>query len=663
MSRSSAHTDLKALAWPSIVTLAMLPVITLALVAWGPDAARPSISATIDKDFLRYALVEPTDRAVVLSWFAVAALAALIGLMVRDWPEARQATTERVLVALAVIGAATIVVGLAIESDATLSAPRWSMTTLTLGALSAGVVLWLAVTRSLRWQGLTILAVLIPGTFYATRLIQLPGKLVDSVNAGYTFGEVMAPGFGHFPLAGFFSQYEHLMGYPIAPLIALSPGHAATIATWWIVLLQAITLVVAGAVAAMASGRRLLWAIIIIVPAWCFAVGAAGQFAFSYFAVNPLRTALPVLAIGAACWGLRKPDAEGGAKGWHLLLVGVVSGVAALNNPEFGLPVMVVVVVTASLAQRGTRAMVVAPAAVIAGALLPFAFYWLALAAAGRSVVWSAWFLYPSIFSSDGFFNVALPAVGAHIFVAALFAAAAATGVVALRGRSASRPGRRRRAALALTLVGGWSLLTLTYYGGRSLVPTLVGGYALQVGWTMACVLPLLVVAWRSAVHPRLAAMSSRVVVAAGAGTVALAVVLVGPWLMNPVAFYNRPPNIPPTPSADVQRALERAPQTLRSAAARGRVSQAMPLALLVESQTGVPSILRFNNPDSVVLSRVLAQRQCEAFASSGSEWVLVNWSTARALRRSAACRKLLGGAEPTPLSLGVAAISVRGRP
>ena len=156
--------------------------------------------------------------------------------------------------------------------------------------------------------------------------------------------------------------------------------------------------------------------------------------------------------------------------------------------------------------------------------------------------------------------------------------------------------------------------------------------------------------------------MPSRVVVAVAAGTAALALVLTGPWLMTPTAFYNRPPNIPPTPTADVQRALERAPQVMRSAAARGRLSQAMPLALLVESQSGPPSVLGFNNPDSVVLSGVLAQRQCEALASSGSEWVLVNWSTARALRRSTACRRLIGGADPTPLSLTIAAVPVQRR-
>ena len=650
----SAPGEVRKLSLVAPWLLGLVPVVT-GLVIWlGPEYGPVGADTPLSSGAATQAISEPTDRFVLALWLLGAVAFAVALALARLASAPVISTRRRAIAAWAVIpGIALVVAGLLYARDATGIAMQIRPLHLVLGgAIATGVVLATAFGARAR-KALNITMVAVALGLFLPLLIQFPDNLADLTHARVAFEDLFAVAAGAVPLHDFFPQYGLLLGYPVAALISVFPASAFAIATTWMVSLQAVTLGVAIAAVTWAGGRRVLGAAFIVVPSLVFAAGPPGLAPFSYFPVNPMRTVLPVvaLAVAAIVLGTRRPTK--GVVGYPA--IGAIAGIAALNNPDFGIPAVIAVVGTAALvagSERWWRAAVLA----IGGVVAPFLAWTVATWIAGSPASWSDYLLFQRLFGTNGYLNAPMPAVGWQTGTVVLFMAAFVLGVLLVRRTRRQAGSRLARQGTLLTLVGGWSLLTLPYYAGRSMSPTLIGGYALQIGWTAACLIPLVVLALRSPRVRKRSQPSTTTGLSVAAGMLALTLAGVGIVNAVPADGWARPSGPSASPDADALPAnLDAAPDEIKRAAEAGELVQMLGTPSLTALTTGVPRISAFGQPAEVQTAARLAELQCQILEESPAKYVILPSSIVPALATNPACQAPLdfsatvGFGIPTP--------------
>ena len=174
------------------------------------------------------------------------------------------------------------------------------------------------------------------------------------------------------------------------------------------------------------------------------------------------------------------------------IFLGLFSGITALNNIDFGVPAAIAVFLAISISSLSSRKFVVTSFAFAVGFIAPTLMYSIFLKLNGTSLDASAFLFYAQIFGIDGFFLVPMEGFGLHVLTVSLFVSATVIGLIILLNSRQSPLSIGYMQGLALFLAGSWSLLTLPYFSGRSLVPTLFGGYAVQTALVAVCFLPLM---------------------------------------------------------------------------------------------------------------------------------------------------------------------------
>ena len=629
--------DAARLNWIAPLAIGIVPLLTALLVWLGPDAHGVGPDSALSPGPASEAVIERTDQIVLVMWLACAALIAVLVVRGASGRGGDAAPGWRRYVLWGTVpGIALIGAGLLYSRDELGIAARIPPLEIAIG-LGIGGVLLLTAAYAIRGRlAANVVLIGVALGLYVPVLLQFPDRLGDLFHARVAFGDLLAVAAGATPLHDFFPLYGLLLGYPVAPIIAAFPSAADTIVTYWVVLLQAITLVTAIATVTWAGGRRYLGAAALIVPALALSGGPPGIGPFTYFQVNPIRTVLPALAIATACWGLS------GVRRGHWAVgpaaAGAVAGIAALNNPDFGIGVVVIVVVAAILtASAGTRVRVVALAAT--GALAPFLLWAVATSIAGVPADWPRYLMFQFLFGPEGYMSIPMTAIGWHVAAVTLFVTAFGLGVLLL-ARTRTRPASRlARDGLLLTLVGGWSLLTLPYFSGRSLAPTLLGGYALQIGWVTAALLPLVVAGLRRSRAARSTQVSGMGAFSLIAGVMTIGVTAVGILHTSPLSAWDREAHAPVNLAGDqLQVALETAPEAVRAAARDGRAAQIVGIPALTEIAGGLPSASAFSQPDQVTVAPALARAQCEVLRKTDPDYVVVLSSVVPALQGQAAC-------------------------
>ena len=622
--------------------VATIPVLT-ALIVWiGPAAHRPEPATGLSAEASAASLQEPTDRAALVAWIFAAMLIACVFVLPRltawiTWAPGRRLRGMAIWGTLP--GAVLLGAGFIYSRNIANLMPAVRVVDIVLGLAIGGMLVALGVYGS-RWRTAVNAALVASAlALFVPLIIQLPDRLGDPFHAPTTFGELLAVSAGAVPMHDFFPQYTFLLGYPIALVVKAFPADAVAITTWWLIGLQFVAIAVAIWGVIWSGGRRVVGAAFVLVPALLFTAGQADVTASTYFGVNPLRTVLPVLAIGTACWAFSQP--HGGRGGMRYAIAGVLAGLAALNNPDYGLPVVVIVVVTALItATDGSR--VRAFAAVLLGALSPTAIFALLAWAAAAPIHLADYLLLPRVFGSAGYVNVPMPAIGLHIGAVVLFTVALTVGLSLLRSTRGRPRSRRARSGLILTLVGGWSLLTLPYYAGRSLAPTLLGGYALQIGWTLACLYPLIVIGMRAS-RMRHGRLSSSAAFSLIAGLVGLGVAGWGLVNVSHTDGWSRAGGVDLNPpGAVLTSALTSAPAPLADAIRAGSTAQIVGVPALTALATGIPSASAFAQPELATVAPFLAYRQCQVLALTSAAYVIVPTAIEPSLASVPLCRSHL---------------------
>lgn len=595
---------------------------TTALWVWfGPPPHRPANSQTLFST--ESALIEPTDRYILLTWWLIAIVLALFGSKAPRRHSRFGATRVPRFIgaSMMVLSAAELGSLVMADSDPMGYWNGFDLTTV-LGAFGIALVLiWCLVrgdevARTILWTGAAIFAVVAFAQWWESL-----STVTDPYHFAFNAEELASVAAGRLPVSNFVAQYSNVLPYLLAPFFALVPAHATALALVVLLALQLVVVALAAVIAYLVAGRLYIFPAVLLAMAPMLANTELGPNAGSYFQTFPLRLVLPLAAIALAIALLRRDGTEGFS--WRWMLVGFVAGVATLNNIDFGLPVLIAVVVVVLASSRELVQAIGGLFAVVLGVLLVFACFTALLTVAGRAVDWTSWLLFVRVFGADGYYAVAMESQGFQISLASLFIVGSVLGFWRLRLRRGHLNFYAYRSGVGLALVSGWSLLTLAYAAGRSLQPTYVSGHGFQAGLVVALLLPGLVALLRLARRKRLGAKKYSVPLQ----ILSVVSVLVFVFSVPPVsARAENAPNVVSPGFAPVidPRGAVASNAELTAALADGTVVQALPNANLISLIHMVPSVATTSSAEYPLLSPVLLKNQCETAIPSSAEWLLV---------------------------------------
>jgi len=627
-----------------VLSVLGVTVVTVGGLLLGPAATVSTSSSTLYDP--AWGLHEPTDRAVMVAWFALAiALAVLftfgVPAALRSW---------RIPSWVATVAAAAAMT-LAITSVTWTIDPTGFWPGISVGVLFGGLIgaiLLIAMTlapASFARVG-TLLTAAVAIAYTLPALLQLPSGIRDPFHYRYTSEEIVTVAAGRFPLADYVPQYTNLLPFPIAPVLRWFPGRAELVVVGWLLLLQVVALAVAVALPVLLGGRRYLGPALVVAcgPPIMMMTGAISS--TTYFAVMPIRVVLPAVAILAAYLALRRRPEVVLRRPLRLLSVGVVAGLAALNNPDYGLPALVTVLVVVFLAGRAFAGRCVATAVTAIGAIAVFPAYAAIGAIAGKSVDWSKWLAFQRVFGSEGYSAVAMEPFGPHIAVVALFVSASVLGFVLIWRSRTTGSSFAYRQGLLLALTGGWSLLTLPYFAGTSWASTMIGGYTYSVGLVVAAMLPLLHHSVR-VVRAGIARDMTSATIGLTFGGLAVTGTIAAMAFVGAPSDYLNYQRLNLSGRSGVFAgviatvdAVADAPhnEELRELMDAGVVAQAVDMSNLLELTTGFTSVSIASSPEYFVLGPFFDETLCAAPWPDRAQYLLVDADVADRLEEVPSC-------------------------
>jgi hypothetical protein len=378
----------------SVLAASSAPQLDLAVISpYARDSIRRFVAASAGSALvlvlLWYAAGNPRTEDADERYFLGALAAGALAYFVRF-----SRKLDHALPGVGVLGLAVMVWGLlTVERRPELANQLWhgfggSVTLVALVLLPlVGLLLrpTATIARPVRWAAYGLLGVV--ALVGALSFIQLRNSLSQpEVHSAYIFNELYAAAAGHYPYRDFIPQYQTLYSYLFLPLIALLGPEQALNPMLMVFSLLSLTTVGLGVLAGVLATRGLnrVLAPLVILPFVFITQGPervlwAGSVSALHSAF-PVRMLLPTL-IGVLLALLPAL----GAQKWHpfrqLLPLGVLVGLGAFHQIDFGLAATVAVVTVIAISEplvRWPLALGRFAASFAGGFLLVPALHWLA---------------------------------------------------------------------------------------------------------------------------------------------------------------------------------------------------------------------------------------------------------------------------------------------
>jgi hypothetical protein len=426
------------------------------------------------------ALLEERDRQWTMAVSLCTVIAIALGLAVdRFWRRARRATPIMQVVVVLALGGFAMFFILAIWQDVPYAPlpDNWvgfSAQVALIGFLVAMLALTLVFSVRFDPRALFTLSAVVVTGLAVLPLLKTPHTFTGGYDNPYTLDEILAPSSGRMAGFDYVSQYETLLGYPLALVRVIAPhafaNHPEFFAVAWLMILQIATLVGAIFAVLRVTPRRVRWLVPLIIIPVTYLVGVLG---LQYYAALPMRfafpTALLVALVVSGMRQVRRPVAW-----WTPVLIGVLAGATVVNNLDFGLPSLAAALIAMSITAPGWRKACRTAALFVGGALASPIAYIAIGSLRGKHFDLDKMLFFIRNFAVEGEGEVDMLPVGLHtafVFLGIVGAVIGALGARRLRGRN-------RVLHQAMVYQSLWLLFSLVYFSGRSLTSTLVTGSA-----------------------------------------------------------------------------------------------------------------------------------------------------------------------------------------
>lgn len=425
-------------------------------------------------------MLEDRDTQWIVAVSICAVIAITLGLAAeRVWRRPRRAALTNWVVGGLALGGFAMLFILAIWQDAPFAPlpDTWvgfSAQAALIGLLVALLALTLVFSVRFDPRALLTLAVVVVGGLAILPLIETPQTFATGYDNPFTLDEILAPASGRMAGFDFVSQYQSLLGYPLALVKVVAPhafaSHPESFAVAWLVILQIATIVGANLAVLRVTPPQIRWLVPLIIIPVTYLVGVLG---LQYYADLPMRFALPTaLLLSLVMSGMRQVRRP--LAWWTPVLIGVLAGATVVNNLDFGLPAFAAALVAMSITAPGwTKAL--RTAALFTGGALASPIAYVAIGSLrGKDFDLDKMLFFLRSFAVEGEGQVDMLPVGLHttfVFLGIMGAVIGALGSRGLRGRN-------RVLHQAMVYQSLWLLFSLVYFSGRSLTPTLVTGSA-----------------------------------------------------------------------------------------------------------------------------------------------------------------------------------------
>ena len=301
---------------------------------------------------------------------------------------------------------------------------------------------------------------------YLPSLLQPLWAIKEPVHSAYVMNEVLAPNNGQIPASNFAAQYTNLSGFVFELIARFIPNksqlllqHAVSV---YLTLLALLTFAVLFLITRRISSNYVVSIIPIVVLAFTLVTpnGVGTGIITLLFSAVPIRV-LPIFFVGLVL--IRDHFSRR-----HVFFLGAVATFAAINNLDFGIPVLIATVIV----------MLIHPKILIfhrqnllmfgSGFGLALISYSCLVVAYSGSFKLNLWLLFASSFGS-GFGSIPMPIGGTHVLILGLFCASIAIG--AMKTKSVDYVSDvERRSAVASLFFGLVGLGAFPYFVNRSAV-------------------------------------------------------------------------------------------------------------------------------------------------------------------------------------------------
>lgn len=656
LSKRTHHTWALSTVGPTSVVLVTL--VTLATYvgarllhvggAWGATQVPPEITAQNERRdlvILGVWVILIITLALLYLWLTrpgPVQLSAGAGAKFVNHPSSRQ---ERMVVVTGII-AVSLTLAIALWNYDPLN--LWDGTGwlgLVVGLLVAGAIVW-------SWFGPpdtgSIARIVLLGlsvVLVMSLALRLPGLFENFGDFAFTSEDLLAASIGRIPLSDYIPQYTVLLTFLVAPLVS-ALGHPLLIVMLTMSALQILIVAFAVLMAWRVGGRRF------IAPAVPVALGVAlatwttvDQSATSYFATFPIRSFLPTLVMAVALFlytTRRQINPQ-----VRVSLIGVLTGLAVLNNLDFGVGIVLALALCVSIIEGVRPRGLLRLGLYAASCVFPFLIYGLIGTLISKPIDFQLDLVFIRVFTGWKGFLQPIEPFGIHIGIVALLASTTVTGFVLLVQGRELRHSYRFRQGLAMLMTGSWGLLGLPYFVGRSLSSTLLAASAVPVGLTVAILLPWIYMAVRANRQNRLSSWKKTSFRAVPASMGILLLALTTTPLTGAVYFWDRLGTTDMrTPFAvRTQTYIDILSQPDNRALAE-RLTVGTSLLLLPESAATELTVnwksgMQSNSPENFRVDSTFADLQCQFLERGRADSVLLLRGSVDHLQTTQ-CRKIL---------------------
>jgi hypothetical protein len=483
-----------------IVILHLIIFVNFIFTKFGPKSYRPVNSENLTELGINASLVEPRDQLILISWWILAIVLTFISYR---FVKFETNLTRRIFIAVGSFSTMILIfLSLLWDKDSTKTWMGVGYEGIIFGLVFSTIIVFSWTLQGALRKLFNIIFLIFLAIYFLPALIQTPGFIRDPGHIIFTSDDLVSVAADRWPLYDYIPQYSNLLSFPYAIILKLLNIDSLTLLITYLIVLQVIIFSIAIRISTYFGGRKLIVPAILVVLAPSLSAGdtppgALGNWLLSattYFAVLPMRLILPTVLILIIFIILKKMKAnEINFTRGNYIFLGFCAGIVLFNNIDFGGAfVAILTIYFFTLFVIGYQKSLVNFIIYLGSITGMFVIYFLLSTLMGRNINFYNYIIFPATYGSDGYGLAEMQIFGIHVIIATLFISTVIIGLSYIKKGITQNSAYFFRLGSLQFIVGGWGLICLFYFAGRSFTPTAIGGFSFLSSFAVVLLLPIL---------------------------------------------------------------------------------------------------------------------------------------------------------------------------